>query len=349
MLRPSHIGKYVKSVIVNISRSTSSISLSASISSHAYADNDTESSVEHGAVEKLTPACNWQAPSDWDIASNKSHGSRVSSDATPTFDDMFVCEPDAKTLSDFQRFIRRMEKAGPEIILSHLNRDVSPEDFDHPEREGEIEVERHLWALTALQLQNMENSLVPNQGVGPLMGLPTLFRQPKRALELYSNLGQYHATMSRILLIFCSRGLPAVRRVPKIAHLLPHDQSASYFHSSSLQRPTAHCSLRRPPSPSLRRRFLQPHPRRNASRSAPLIANEGAPPRSLPHSCTRRNPRIAPRRANSYKQNAWSPLPKLARRPPNTGARARHALPQAAHRDSGVGGRHGLPHSGRRR
>ncbi|KAK7547831.1 hypothetical protein IWX50DRAFT_532860, partial [Phyllosticta citricarpa] len=102
--------------------------------------------------------------SDWDIASNKSHGSRVSSDATPTFDDMFVCEPDAKTLSDFQRFIRRMEKAGPEIILSHLNKDIVPEDFDHPEREGEIEVERHLWALTALQLQNMENSLVPNQG-----------------------------------------------------------------------------------------------------------------------------------------------------------------------------------------
>ncbi|KAK8241577.1 hypothetical protein HDK77DRAFT_259367 [Phyllosticta capitalensis] len=192
VLRPSHIGKYVKSVIVNISRSTSSISLSASISSHAYADNDTESSVEHGAVEKPTPACNWQAPSDWDIASNKSHGSRVSSDATPTFDDMFVCEPDAKTLSDFQRFIRRMEKAGPEIILSHLNRDVSPEDFDHPEREGEIEVERHLWALTALQLQNMENSLVPNQGVGPLMGLPTLFRQPKRALELYSNLAEVY-------------------------------------------------------------------------------------------------------------------------------------------------------------
>ncbi|KAK8154647.1 hypothetical protein IWX90DRAFT_61922 [Phyllosticta citrichinensis] len=192
VLRPSRIGKPIKSVRVNTSRSTSSISLSASVSSHIYADNEIDSFVDQGAAEKAAPACNWQAPSDWDIASNKSHGSRVSSDATPTFDDMFVCEPDAKTLSDFQRFIRRMEKAGPEIILSHLNRDVAPEDFDHPEREGEIEVERHLWALTALQLQNMENSLVPNQGVGPLMGLPTLFRQPKRALELYSNLAEVY-------------------------------------------------------------------------------------------------------------------------------------------------------------
>ncbi|KAK7551065.1 hypothetical protein IWX91DRAFT_405048 [Phyllosticta citricarpa] len=192
ILRNSRIGKSIKSVMVNVSRSTSSTSLSASVSSHIYADNDIDSSVDQGAAEKATPACNWQAPSDWDIASNKSHGSRVSSDATPTFDDMFVCEPDAKTLSDFQRFIRRMEKAGPEIILSHLNKDIVPEDFDHPEREGEIEVERHLWALTALQLQNMENSLVPNQGVGPLMGLPTLFRQPKRALELYSNLAEVY-------------------------------------------------------------------------------------------------------------------------------------------------------------
>lgn len=84
-----------------------------------------------------------------------------------------------------------MEHADPKLILARLKDDPAPGVLaTDPYAEEELAVEKHLWCLTALQLQNMENSLVPNQGVGPLLGLPTLFRQPKRVLELYSNMGK---------------------------------------------------------------------------------------------------------------------------------------------------------------
>lgn len=84
-----------------------------------------------------------------------------------------------------------MESAGPKVILERLKDEPSPDVLaTDPYAKEEIAVEKYLWCLAALQLQNMENSLVPNQGVGPLLSLPTMFRQPKRVLELYSNLGE---------------------------------------------------------------------------------------------------------------------------------------------------------------
>lgn len=84
-----------------------------------------------------------------------------------------------------------MEHADPKLILARLKDDPAPDVLaTDPYAKEELAVEKHLWCLTALQLQNIANSLVPNQGVGPLLGLPTLFRQPKRVLELYSNLGK---------------------------------------------------------------------------------------------------------------------------------------------------------------
>ncbi|EKG15598.1 hypothetical protein MPH_07033 [Macrophomina phaseolina MS6] len=86
-----------------------------------------------------------------------------------------------------------MESAGPKVILERLKDEPSPDVLaTDPYAKEEIAVEKYLWCLAALQLQNMENSLVPNQGVGPLLSLPTMFRQPKRVLELYSNLAEVY-------------------------------------------------------------------------------------------------------------------------------------------------------------
>ncbi|KAL0263725.1 hypothetical protein SLS55_002706 [Diplodia seriata] len=134
------------------------------------------------------PKCTWEAPADWDIASIRSFSQNRQS-----FESSFLCDPDAAELTQFQRFVRRMERADPKLILTRLKDEPSPDDLaTDPYAEEELAVEKHLWCLTALQLQNMENSLVPNQGVGPLLGLPTLFRQPKRVLELYSNLAEVY-------------------------------------------------------------------------------------------------------------------------------------------------------------
>ncbi|KAF4307587.1 hypothetical protein GTA08_BOTSDO03815 [Botryosphaeria dothidea] len=159
-----------------------------STSSSLYAlDNDTASSA-YQTPPDTGPRCNWQAPSDWDIASIRSYSNNRQS-----FESSFLCDADAAELSQFQRFIRRMESAGPKVILERLKDAPSPDVLaTDPYAEEEIAVEKHLWCLTALQVQNMENSLVPNQGVGPLLGLPTMFRQPKRVLELYSNLAEVY-------------------------------------------------------------------------------------------------------------------------------------------------------------
>ncbi|KAK7718230.1 hypothetical protein SLS57_006106 [Botryosphaeria dothidea] len=150
-------------------------------------DNDTASSA-YQTPPDTGPRCNWQAPSDWDIASIRSYSNNRQS-----FESSFLCDADAAELSQFQRFIRRMESAGPKVILERLKDAPSPDVLaTDPYAEEEIAVEKHLWCLTALQVQNMENSLVPNQGVGPLLGLPTMFRQPKRVLELYSNLAEVY-------------------------------------------------------------------------------------------------------------------------------------------------------------
>ncbi|KKY13588.1 hypothetical protein UCDDS831_g08825 [Diplodia seriata] len=157
------------------------------------ADADQTSSSTHGRSAYRTspdvgPKCTWEAPADWDIASIRSFSQNRQS-----FESSFLCDPDAAELTQFQRFVRRMERADPKLILTRLKDEPSPDDLaTDPYAEEELAVEKHLWCLTALQLQNMENSLVPNQGVGPLLGLPTLFRQPKRVLELYSNLAEVY-------------------------------------------------------------------------------------------------------------------------------------------------------------
>ncbi|KAF9629233.1 hypothetical protein BFW01_g10436 [Lasiodiplodia theobromae] len=150
--------------------------------------------LDHGAASpahlsppNAGPKSTWEAPSDWDIASIRSSQNRQSLDSS------FLCDPDSAELTQFQRSIRRMEHADPKLILARLKDDPAPGVLaTDPYAEEELAVEKHLWCLTALQLQNMENSLVPNQGVGPLLGLPTLFRQPKRVLELYSNMAEVY-------------------------------------------------------------------------------------------------------------------------------------------------------------
>lgn len=79
-------------------------------------------------------------------------------------------------LTRFQRFIRRMESAGPKIILDRLKEewhDPADEEAYH-----ELTLEKQLWVLTAFQLQNL----------GRLGTSPKPRANTGKILELYGNL-----------------------------------------------------------------------------------------------------------------------------------------------------------------
>ena len=81
-----------------------------------------------------------------------------------------------------------MESAGPKIILERLK-----EEWNDPvdeEADEELQLEKQLWVLTALQLQALDTSSQPSQAAfGQLLRLPTLTNS-RKYLELYGNLGR---------------------------------------------------------------------------------------------------------------------------------------------------------------
>lgn len=87
-----------------------------------------------------------------------------------------VAHSSAIELTRFQRFIRRMDGAGPRIVLDHLKEDhqVSPGG----EVDEELILERQLWLLTGFQMQNRGN----------VRFAPKSQCNTGRILELYGNL-----------------------------------------------------------------------------------------------------------------------------------------------------------------
>lgn len=90
-------------------------------------------------------------------------------------------------LSHFQRFVRRMENAGPKIVLERLKEEWN-EPFDKAMRD-ELELEKHLWALTALQLHNLDKFAKSGQDVVMLPLPDATPKRRRRILELGGNLG----------------------------------------------------------------------------------------------------------------------------------------------------------------
>jgi hypothetical protein len=75
-------------------------------------------------------------------------------------------------MTRFQRFIRRMESAGPRVICDRLK-----EEWHDPvdeEANEELLLEKQLWVLTAFQLQNLgtlEATPKPECNTGKIMEL----------------------------------------------------------------------------------------------------------------------------------------------------------------------------------
>ncbi|EFQ94325.1 hypothetical protein PTT_08032 [Pyrenophora teres f. teres 0-1] len=83
-------------------------------------------------------------------------------------------------LTRFQRFIRRMEGAGPKVILDRIKEDWN--EMASEEADEELALEKQLWLLTGFQMQNL--------------GRPTITPQSEcntgKILELYGNLSEVY-------------------------------------------------------------------------------------------------------------------------------------------------------------
>lgn len=120
----------------------------------------------------------WRPPSSWEIHLTDEHGQEKQLSPVPVLDGIAVAQSSLLEMTRFQRFIRRMESAGPRVILDRLK-----EEWHDPvdeEANEELQLEKQLWVLTAFQLQNLgrlRTTLKPQCNTGKI-------------LELSGNLGE---------------------------------------------------------------------------------------------------------------------------------------------------------------
>lgn len=121
----------------------------------------------------------WRPPTNWDILLPRPKELSQDRKLPPTPEDMggiAVAHSSLLELTRFQRFIRRMESAGPKIILDRLKEEWHDPGDD--EADQELMLEKQLWVLTAFQLQNL----------GRLRTSPKPKSNTGKILELYGNL-----------------------------------------------------------------------------------------------------------------------------------------------------------------
>jgi hypothetical protein len=114
----------------------------------------------------------WRPPSDWNIVLPNSpiDDEEKKLPSAPTQEEATSSRGNSVDLTRFQRFIRRMESAGPKIILDRLKEEwTNPVDDEMCE---EMTLEKQLWVLTAFQLENLGRySRFPKSDTGKILEL----------------------------------------------------------------------------------------------------------------------------------------------------------------------------------
>lgn len=160
----------------------------------------------------------WRPPPEWNIVlpGGLRHDKRLPPTPGDEEKEVAVARDSPIELTRFQRFIRRMESAGPKIILDRMK-----EEWHDPvdaEADEELILEKQLWVLTAFQLQNLGQSRTaprPQCNTGKI-------------LELYGNLGK--SFVSCVVMTLSDRsvsgGLPNVGHAPEAEGALPYYRSS---------------------------------------------------------------------------------------------------------------------------
>jgi hypothetical protein len=127
-----------------------------------------------GLPDSDVAAAAWRPPSSWSIHLSKENRleKQEASWPLPALDGISVAHNNLLEMTRFQRFIRRMESAGPRVICDRLK-----EEWHDPvdaEAKEELLLEKQLWVLTAFQLQNLgtlEATPKPQCNTGKIMEL----------------------------------------------------------------------------------------------------------------------------------------------------------------------------------
>jgi hypothetical protein len=164
----------------------------------------------------------WSAPENWDIVKSQVEIRKIL-DSDSSNDDLQDDRRQSMFVgTHFQRFVRRMESAGPQIILERLK-----EEWDLPEDRAmsdELSLEKHLWALTALQLPSMDRFARSNLSPMPSHPLPPVTpKRRRKILELDGSIGTFLPILFHMVIDELYRGsLSAVCHLSKLADLSFH-------------------------------------------------------------------------------------------------------------------------------
>lgn len=141
-------------------------------------------------IETVPPmkVSQWNAPENWDIVKSQVEIRKIL-DSDSNNDDLHDDQRQNMFVgSHFQRFVRRMESAGPQIILERLK-----EEWDLPgdrAMSDELQLEKHLWALTALHLPSMDRFARQTHSPLPAHPLPPMTpKRRRKILELDGSIG----------------------------------------------------------------------------------------------------------------------------------------------------------------
>ena len=162
----------------------------------------------------LSALASWKSPRDGDV------GQATNRKPEPARGEPALAYSSTLEFSRFPRFIRKIEDAGPEMILNHLK--AGPEDTAREMDEGS-KLERQLWVLTAMstfQLQHLGRS--PTHPGPPPPGTPG----KGKSLELYGNLGE-SSDCNLYVSKTVSRGLSALCNAPNAQDPLRVDHGRS--------------------------------------------------------------------------------------------------------------------------
>jgi hypothetical protein len=179
-----------------------------------------------------TPATEskWEAPESWDVVKSQVEIRKIL-DSDSSVDDAIDERRESMFVgSHFQRFVRRMESAGPRIILERLK-----EEWDLPgdrTMSDELQLEKHLWALTALQLRSMDKFVRQSFAAVPVHPLPPITpKRRRKILELDGSIGTLKMSLIIPTVLTSQPGeiyqLSAIYPNSRIYHLTRSPRSSS--------------------------------------------------------------------------------------------------------------------------
>lgn len=145
-----------------------------------------------------TKVSQWAAPDNWDIVKSQVEIRKILDSDSSNEDSQDNRRQSILVGSHFQRFVRRMESAGPRIIFERLKEEWETPPSDRA-MDDELSLEKHLWALTALQLPSMDRFARQQYSVQPSHPLPPLTpKRRRKILELDGSIGQSIISLNSI-------------------------------------------------------------------------------------------------------------------------------------------------------